>query len=83
MNEHDQQAEHARLFGETSRPLIASAFAFAEGVKGTFSRFDVARMFLAPAVLLASAEVGRAGAVAMLRDCADALERGEDLVKPN
>jgi hypothetical protein len=77
------QAEHAAAFGEMSRGVIGAALEFTEGVRPHLSQFDVARAYLAAAVLLASGVGGRTCAVELLRDLADSLERGEDQVKPN
>jgi len=83
MSDTDLQAEHAAIFGRTARAVIAAATVFAEGVQPVLSPFDAARIYLAAGAHLAGAAVGRAGAVALLRDLADSLERGDDQVRPN
>lgn len=77
MSEQDRQAEHAEIFGRTARAVIQAAVTFADGVRPTLTPFDSARIYLAAGATLAGAAVGRAGAVALLRDLADALEAGK------
>jgi hypothetical protein len=44
---------------------------------------DVSRIYTATGIWLAATIADRAAAVAMLHSLAGALERGEDVVKPN
>ena len=77
MTDPDPQAEHADIFGRTARAVIDAAVEFADSVQPTLTPFDSARIYLGAGAHLAGAAVGRAGAVALLRDLADALEAGK------
>lgn len=82
MTDEQDQAEHARIYGEVSRQLMRVAVDFARGVSPTLSPLDVAKIYAATGAWLAMTVVGAAGAAALLRQLADALERDDD-TKPN
>jgi hypothetical protein len=83
MTDEEKQARHAEIFGETSKAITRAAFAFARETAQTFSAMDSAKLYLVAAATLANSAEGPSGAATMLRECADAVERGDGLAKPN
>ena len=79
----DPQAEHAQAFGVAARGVLAAAEAFTKDVSGHLAPIDCARIYLATAATLMIGTVGGPAAAALLRDLADALERGDEAVTRN
>ena len=79
----DPQAAHAQAFGLAARGVLAAAEAFTRDVSGHLAPIDCARIYLATAATLMIGTVGGPAAAALLRDLADALERGDDRVVRN
>lgn len=78
----EQQAEHARLYGVVAKRVMQVVAEFARGVQGAFTPVEVGQMFAGAGAWLATTLIGRDGAVGMLREIADALERRDDIKGP-
>jgi hypothetical protein len=77
------QEQHAQIFGHVSRAIMLTAATFAKDVGPTLTPMDVSKIYMATGAWLAATIADRTGAVAMLRELADSLERQDDQVKPN
>lgn len=77
MSDHnDPQADHAELYAAVARKFIEAAAQFTREVNPRLSAADVSRLYLTVATALAIDQAGPAGAAALLRSVADALEAG-------